>query len=415
MPSSSSNALTIDKFPSATTEITVSNRPQSDAYNEERAQEKVTRHVVFTLDDIETMNALYHQTITMAPTEPNVKPGTITALMFAMQLKKSQFLIATQELKSTGQTKVYSATVACRHQDWIPWITEIQSESEWFKHPDDTRLHMSRETTPDIILEFRQEQDFKHGIVSPDNMVNSDLLKQGSQNLENLLDIGRTRQISRSDFSKSDAKTLAPNPFLQEEQFVEMHDLTEVLSQTSDGIKLHSRLVTPYLSEIHHNTGIPIVFTDLYLNLINQMYNEWKSLARQAENIERLCTAFDSTSLKAYKMLLIYVRSTQPPFYKREPTDSTPVLHLELFYHILITQEREVRRIKVAMKHLEMYSHLYPGRYAKIIESLTEEKDRFFDMQQVGRSLTPRANRLSYQSGTSSPKAKPPTSSTTKW
>lgn len=337
-----------------------------------------------------SLRRFYRQANSQVIIERETIPGTITPLLFAKQLRDSQFEKSFREVKATGTTYLYTSTVGSKLSDWSTWIYAIREESytdlyNQHEHSSDHWINLSlreskisREHTPDDQRSFIDNNQtdpvqikYTPEIDEPNNH---------ETRIDNPNYVYTFQDKEHSDDEQSSGSLFIdsrlPSPTQPNHGISDNYD-------TPGSILVHSRARNISLARIHDAVKLPVVFTDLYLNLLNKLHNEYHSLLKTFNSIVKFDRFNDDDNLRVFKMLMLYARSMQPPFRfsMREP--DTPVLHLELFFDPLISESRIIHEVRFDLKHYREDTLLNADRYSAFINNVLNVRLKLFSIQGI--------------------------------
>jgi len=322
--------------------------------------------------------------------EREVIPGTITFLTFAKQLKDSQIEKSFDEIRKRGTTYLFTSTVGANLSEWSIWIYSIKDEAYTDLYSQWTsplaldipslfqRQIMSGEHTPEEQRSFIDQ-----------NQTDPVQIKYSAETTEPSIHesgMDETAHVYTAiNEHTSNSEILDESLFIESRQpspYQPSHEISDN-NDTSGSILVHSRARNHSLAKIHETVRIPVIFTDLYLNLLNKLHNEYQSLLKTYKTVTKIQGFNDDNNLKVFKMLLIYARSTQPPFRQSKRRPDRPVLHLELFFDQLISEDRIIRDVRIELKHYIEGTVLNADRYSAIINNALQVRLKLFKAQGV--------------------------------
>lgn len=359
-----------------------------DSNNPEQIVPSHNEYVIYEVKNDTELFAIYHQ-VQDIPIEKGLKPGQVSALTFAKQVRTQQFEDAHTRLTKNKVAYLYAGTVAAKPDSWVPWIRGICNEfNNWVSKSDHD--YLAREESPMQVTEYRENQEFRQGMISPPEITIPQSLT--TQTYMPGTHVVRATLSSMNPQPNSPLRTT--NPFIQDDEGDEYDERTEVLSAKSDQMRIHSRSTDYQLSPIHKRLNLKVVFTDLHLNLLNAIHNEYESLVSTSSNITGLTLERDTNTERAFKLLKLFARSTQPPFKVDETSATLPAIHLEFFHHALISNSGTIRSVQYALKHYTKGEILTPLRYEYFISSVSKERAMIYQLQGVGGNSQTRSNRI---------------------
>lgn len=363
--------------------------------NVEESPNKVSKYAIYRITDIAVFNGIYVLAQKRIGPERGSQPGVTTPLQFAKQIRDHHFEIAQQDYKHNGVCHIYAGTVGCFPPKWVQWINSVATESDhdiWSEisqHENPT----SGDLTPNGLHRSTMSSPPLSAIVRPAHQ--SDDLETSPQLEERLLE--HLDPLSIRSIGLSDLDILNGMEDLSLELFEETPPNMDSLNLGQDRIwfspstplRLHRHSTSFELSSLHTKLSLLVTFSDLFLNLVNTLCMEFQTLSEYALLIQGLIRPTDTKYLRAYKVLLLYVRSSQPPFKVRDEIKDFPVLHLELFFTTLVSSGRIIKDPKIPLKHYIGGAQLNIDRYSALISEAYILKTELFKTQGIVTRSSP--------------------------
>lgn len=380
----------VDSQTEITTELTP-NISETDPKDQQMIFEtKPINHEWTHFHDVISLQNFYTQLNSEVILERDIIPGTITFLMFAKQLKDAQFETSISEILRSGSTKLYNLTLGQRFKEWSSWIYEIKYvKYSDLHHPNyiitngEHKQEFSRKQNDREITPEEQRQFIENNLTDPVKIKSSIPTKERSIHEENS---DQESTILHSNYEDEAIDETSINELYIDDRMpspvYSNYRSAGYYADTPGSIQMHERSREVNLSKLHQTVQIPAIFSDLYLNLLNTLYNEYVNLSKTFNSVTRLDDFGDDEDLKVFKVLLIYARSTQPPF--RQPSNhNVPVLHLELFFNSLISKDKIIKDVRIYLKHYIQDEQLNADRYSAIIQNAFSTRNKLFQSQGI--------------------------------
>jgi len=322
--------------------------------------------------------------------EREITPGTITPLIFAKQLRDSQIEESFDEIKRNGITYLLTSTVGARLSEWSNWIYTVREEAytdlfnqgqpqpEYESQNLSQHHRMLREHTPDDQTSFVNNNHIdpvkiKYTIETTEPSIH----ENGMDDTAHTYPLVDENQPSDEQSEESlFIESRLPSPIQSTYEISNNYD-------TSGSLLVHSRARNSSLAKLHETVKLPVIFTDLFLNLLNRLHNEYQSLLKTFKSITKFERFNDDDNLRAFKMLLLYARSIQPPFRYATYKIDTPVLHLELFFDPLISEDRIIHDVRFDLKYYIENTILNADRYSAFINNVLNVRLKLFKIQGI--------------------------------
>jgi len=370
-----------------------------DPFNYEEVSKTTSKYAIYRITDMKTLNGIYTLAQKKIKPERGTQPGTTTVLQFAKQIRDSQFEKIQQDLKAHGVCHVYAGSVGCFPPRWVNWIHLASEESDCdiFSEYNRRRHSISRDLTPSGLQHSTVSSPPLSAIIQPASL--SDTNEQIPATENRLIE--HLDQLCIKSIDTDDLEVLKGSEDLDGELFEDSPNYGDNLHylqdqtwfQSSTALRLHRHSSDADLSLLHTKLNILVTFSDLFLNLVNTICMEFQRLSEASLLITGLTKPQDTKYLRAYKVLLLYVRSSQPPFEAKDPTPDFPVLHLELFFSTLISNDRIIRDPKIPLRHYIEGTQLNIDRYSALISGVFALKTELFKAQGIVTKSSPSPTR----------------------
>jgi len=352
-----------------------------------------SRFVVYFIDNMETFNGIYALAQGKIKAERRTQPGIVSTIMYAKQLRDLYLLLAQENLKAKGFCHIYAGTVGCFAQNWTPWINSIKYEPDYNLWSDQQTSSPSRDRTPDGLSLSTTVSPPLSVVIQP-AITSANENDDGSHEIALIQSLGNLRihHVKEDELQTLQGVTdINDDPFINDTpsqlEYVPWSSY-EVFEQ-SPALRLHRHTMNTDFSTIHNKLGLSVTFSDLFLNLVNTLCYEFEQMSIISIGIGQLTSPSDSKFLRAYKVLLIHVRSSQPPFKIQDDIQDVPVLHLELFFDALIRDDRIMSEPKIPLRHYSDKEQLNIDRYAALINEAYKVKNELFKTQGIILKTTP--------------------------
>jgi len=322
--------------------------------------------------------------------EREITPGTITPLIFARQLRDLQIEESFNEVKRSGTTYLLTGTTGARLSEWSNWIYSIREEAytdlynqrqpqlEYENENLSQHHQMQREQTPDDQRSFVDNNHIDPVIIKYTIETTEPSIHENGMD-----DTAHT--YSPANENRTEDEQSEENLFIESRLPSPTQSTYEISNNydTSGSLLVHSRARNFSLAKLHETVKLPVIFTDLFLNLLNRLHNEYQSLLKTFKSITKFERFNDDDNLRVFKMLLLYARSTQPPFRYSTHKIDTPVLHLELFFDPLISEDRIIHDVRFDLKYYIENTILNADRYSAFINNVLNVRLKLFKIQGI--------------------------------
>jgi hypothetical protein len=334
----------------------------------------------YRLTTVDQFKRLFEIIQNRPSSESGVKPGELTALTFATQLRTSHLEVVLKNLERGNQQTVYSGTIGYPIQNWQRWITTIRNDNfsdiyDGFRSSLATDP-IDRESTPTGFSEY----------IKIDDTVQVNIHRTLSSHRPEITPILTELEIPM-DFQSSrnyEDDTL----FLDTSSRVSSILPSLSAGQDDDELLMHSRIVDQELRQLHSDLSLNVTFTDLYLNTIHILCNEFSILLAQGRKITRLSNQEDSNEIIVFRMLRIFAMSSQPPFDTKVIKVWRPALHLELFFSNLINPEKQIQDPKIRLKYYTEGETLTTDRYAMMSKNFFKVKEDLYSTHELNLNVS---------------------------
>lgn len=318
------------------------------------------------------------------------RPGAITFLGFAHNIRLTTFSKLQNQLERSLSPLILLNTTAKAYMHWSIYIESFKHEPE----PDlwrDPSQNLQPEDYLDLTLQepvANEPHSFPTAHAEPDW---TEPLPESTDPQELINTYPGTVRFHHDFVNHTPFYTHVPTHwnFERYRPLGWINPSSDVSSLSKTSTRVHFRFFESSLNEIHNNCAIPVVYTDLLLNLLNQMCIEFEHLVRQYDRIDDVSKVDVSDFRKAYIMLLVYTYSSQPPFKLEGISDREPALHLSLFFEALIKHDRIIDKIVFRLPYLRVKETLSVDRYAAVIEAVYIMRDQLRDAQLISTRPIP--------------------------
>lgn len=342
----------------------------------------------YRLTNVQHFKTLYSQINVGQHIESGVKPGEITALTFATQIRNIHLEAVLETLKRGQPTTIYSGTIGYPTGNWQKWIKTVRDEQF-----SDIFESFNQWQSTDPITREHTPVGFKDYIKQKDSITVGITTSQPAWSTFNSTFSPETIDVPQehsSQVEEDDESTLFLNTTSEASSI--LPSLTGE-DENSD-LVMHSRIMDHSLKQLHSVLQLNVVFTDLYLNTIHILCEEYSKLLEQGNKLTRLFKPGDHEVLIVYRMLRMFAMSSQPPFNAKALKLWRPVLHLELFFTNLISpEETKIKDPIIQLKYYTEGKTLTADRYAVMSRDLFKVRDSLYNTHGV---TTPTKSKLEW-------------------
>jgi hypothetical protein len=314
--------------------------------------------------------------------EDNIYPGELTALTLAKQLRNISFSSFRSELARDNEVQLFLPTLGTPLEQWenkiigisniryssifVPPTNVPQSQDSPSFQNWSTLQTLALDTTP-VTVRISQAENQPTPHLSVNRMIETDWNDNHHLNFDAL--------FKRTSVERPPQRLplcIEPSPQIMDAP-----------------IQVHSRLIDTKLRELHVQLKLEVTFSDLFLNLVNRLCWEFKTLLSEFHYVSRLFEIDDDDYIKVFKLLKLYAMSLQPPFTISDRYKTTPIVHLELFFYPLTLEDGKIQNQSFYLKHCSPGTELTPDRFTMIAYEYFRTNAEFQTRTNVVRDLEP--------------------------
>jgi len=352
----------------------------------------IERHQIsyLRIENKQSLDFIFEHATRTREIEIPARPGDLSLLHYASNVRLSSFVTLQDRLQVFNTVYVLINNTGLRYTDWKYRINAIKAISEphlWWDNDEESR-----------------EADIHHWI---DDDINSTGIVSFPQ-----LNAHPAEGGFRFELSNDSIFNQFPGPILElhnedrieyEREHAENSEIqitdrihtgwTDHMTPVQHAVynaRVHYRFTSPILQQIHIQCSLPIVYTDILLNLLNQFCIEFEFMVSEANKIAELRSNDHSDFRKAFVILNTYVLCLQPPFVLAGSDDRNPILHLRCFFSALIKGTGIVDDLPVNLPLLRRGDQLNITSYAAMIEAIYQARDDLCKEQLVSTTPSPR-------------------------